>query len=160
MSLLENKLLQLNIVFAEMYDYKFTPLTTADVADDGELLDVGLNGKEVADLARIYANVSSEGYPVYTPDPSLVNKYPSTKTNVLMLQGTTDPATPYEWAMHAITQYPGDNQQLVTIPMAVHGTVRAGSPVQPSLSPLSSSRGGEASMLRAPSKAPFVYVWG
>ena len=118
-SLIQNSLLQFNIALSEMFDYAYTPATAAELESDGELLDIGGNDVAMAQVFEMYSNLS---YPTYTPDPSLTNKYPVTKTNILMLQGDTDPQTPYQWAMHAIAQYPGVNQQLVTIPLAVHGS--------------------------------------
>ena len=128
-SLIQNALLQLNIGASEMFDYDFTHETAQSVEDSNTLLNVGEADEQMASVREMMANIS---YPFYKPDPALYNKYPETTTNILMLEGTTDPQTPHEWAVHAFSHYKNDNQQLVVIPNSVHASAFPGtSPVQP-----------------------------
>lgn len=47
------------------------------------------------------------------------------KTTILLLNGVMDPATPVEWATHAASSYQelNVNVTLITVPLALHGTI-------------------------------------
>ncbi|MBX3227373.1 MAG: alpha/beta fold hydrolase [Labilithrix sp.] len=67
-----------------------------------------------------------DAWPKYDHD-EYVGRYPTTDVPVLLLNGTLDAATPIEFAEEVAAHYTRPHQTFVSLPRAVHGTLR-GSP--------------------------------
>jgi hypothetical protein len=114
-TVMSNELLMFTVGYSELWAYQHTPLDAAQLRNMqlGMYFASDSGGQQILDAA------SAPGFSPY--NDTLVNSYPDTNVNLLMVQGALDPQTPPEWAEHAKTMaYTGTNQHLVRVPHAVH----------------------------------------
>ena len=117
--LMQNSILQMNIGGSEMLMYKASPVSLEEVTYFAELLSYGSGGSPGASIMQL---LKDSKWPVYTPDPSLASKYPSTTRPVLLVTGTTDAQTGHFWQQRAAPHYSKPNQHVVSLPGAVHAS--------------------------------------
>jgi pimeloyl-ACP methyl ester carboxylesterase len=109
-------LLQHHVMFSEMWDHPdFEGVDLVDWYD--ELYEEALVVKGYG-----YSKLEIfEQWPTYS-DPTWDDRWPDTRTPMLMLQGELDPVTPHALALDVTQHYDGTHQHWVGFPHSAHST--------------------------------------